>query len=46
MNVEDLSLRIGVSKETLILLLIQAALAALALTLGTGIAEKTGKVPF
>ena len=47
MNVEEFSLRIGISKETMIILLIQAALIALSLTLGIGIAgEKDGKVPW
>ncbi len=45
MQLEEFALKIGLSKEVLILLLIQAAIAAVALTLGIGIGEKLGKVP-
>ena len=45
MQLEEFALRIGLSKELLILLLIQAAIAAVAITLGIGIGEKLGKVP-
>ncbi|MCD6536926.1 MAG: hypothetical protein J7K49_07880 [Thaumarchaeota archaeon] len=47
MNIEGIALRLGLSKETLILLLVQAALIGLALSLGLGTADKTGsKLPF
>jgi hypothetical protein len=45
MQLEELALKIGLSKEVLILLLIQAAIAAVALTLGIGVGTKSGKVP-
>ncbi len=45
MQLEEFALRIGLSKELLILLLIQAAIAAVAITLGIGIGVKDGKVP-
>ncbi len=45
MQLEEFALKIGLSKEVLILLLIQAAIAAVAITLGIGIGEKLGKVP-
>ena len=47
MNIEGIALRLGLSKETLVLLLIQAALIGLALSLEPGTAIKTGsKLPF
>jgi hypothetical protein len=45
MQLEEFALKIGLSKEALILLLIQAAIAVVAITLGIGIGEKLGKVP-
>jgi len=46
MSIEGVALKLGVSKETLILLLIQAALIGLSLSLGVGTAEKCGKLPW
>jgi hypothetical protein len=45
MQLEEFALKIGLSKEILILLLIQAAITAVMITLGIGIGEKLGKVP-
>lgn len=45
MQLEEFALKIGLSKELLILLLIQAAIAALTIVLGIGIGEKYGKIP-
>ncbi|MCL7390781.1 MAG: hypothetical protein LZ172_01930 [Thaumarchaeota archaeon] len=45
MQLEEFALKIGLSKEILILLLIQAAITAVMITLGIGIGEKNGKVP-
>jgi hypothetical protein len=45
MQLEEFALKIGLSKEILILLLIQAAITAVAITLGIGIGEQYGKIP-
>ncbi|MEM1584027.1 MAG: hypothetical protein QXF28_04650 [Nitrososphaerota archaeon] len=45
MQLEEFALKVGLSKELLILLLIQAAIAAMLVTLGIGVGEKLGKVP-
>ena len=45
MQLEEFALKIGLSKEILILLLIKAAITAVMITLGIGIGEKLGKVP-
>lgn len=45
MQLEEFALEIGLSKELLILLLIQAAIIAASAILGIGIAERAGKIP-
>jgi hypothetical protein len=45
MRLEEFALRIGLSKEVLIILLIQAAIAAITVALGVGVGVKDGKVP-
>jgi len=45
MSVGELALKVGLTKEELILLLIQAAIVGVCLTLGTGIGEPIGKLP-
>jgi len=45
MSVGELALKVGLTKEELILLLIQAAMIGVCLTLGAGRGEPIGKVP-
>ena len=45
MSVGELALKVGLTKEELILLLIQAAIIGVYLTLGIGIGEPAGKLP-
>ena len=46
MSVGEVALRIGLTKEQLILLLIQAAIIGVSLALGIGKTEPVDKLPF
>ena len=45
MSVREFALKIGLTKEELILLLVQAAIVGVFLALGTGKTEPIGKIP-
>ena len=45
MSVGELALKVGLTKEELILLLIQAAIIGVCLTLGLGKGDPIGKLP-
>jgi len=45
MSVGELALKVGLTKEELILLLIQAAIVGILLTMGIGRTEPNGKLP-
>lgn len=45
MNIEDVAMRLGISKEMLLLIAVEAAIVAVAILIGVP-AEKIAKVPY